>query len=128
MSLKGASPVGVLAVVLYAHKTLGNSFGHASLASSNLALMILSSVRFVIFVCSFACGCLGVRIGFLIPRLEKKSLKSWLSNCCPLSDTIFCGISNLQIIFFHTKLWIFASVMVDNASAPTHFCEIVNSD
>ena len=28
VSLKGVSPVGVLAVVLYAHRTLDNSFSH----------------------------------------------------------------------------------------------------
>ena len=40
-------------------KTLGNSFGHAPLASSNLALMILSSVRLVISICPFAYRCPG---------------------------------------------------------------------
>ena len=75
VSLKGVSPVGVLVVVLFAHKTLGNSCGHTLLASSNLVLMILISVRFVTSVCSFAYGCHGDENWFLIPRLEQKSLK-----------------------------------------------------
>ena len=121
VSLKGVSPVQVLVVVLYTHKTLGNSSGHAPLASSNLALMILSGVWFVTFVCSFVCGCLGDENQFLIPRLKQKSLKLWLSNYYLLFDTIVRGVPNLQIMFFHTKLWIFALMMVDNASASTHF-------
>ena len=83
--------------------------------------MILSSVRFVTFVCPFAYRWFGDENWFLIPRLEQKSLKPWLSNCRPFSDMIVLGIPNLQIMFFHTKFWIFASVMVDNASASTHF-------
>ena len=58
---------------------------------------------------------------FLMQRLEQKSLKPWLSNCLPLSDIIVIGIPNLQIIFFHTKLIIFGSVIVAKASASTHF-------
>ena len=72
---KWVSLVGVLAVVLYAHKTLGNSSGHAPLVSSNLALMILSSVQFVTSICLFACGCLRDENWFLIPKLKQKSLK-----------------------------------------------------
>ena len=56
-----------------------------------------------------------------MPRFEQKSLKPWLSNYRPLSDIIIIGIPNLQIIFFHTKFQIFASVIVARASASTHF-------
>ena len=75
MSLKGVFPVGVLIVVLQAHKMLGNSSGQAPFASSNLASIILSSVRFITSVCSLACGCLGDENWFLIPKPEQKSLK-----------------------------------------------------
>ena len=34
---------------------------------------------------------------------------------------IVCRIPNLQIMFFHTKFWILASVMVTSAIASTHF-------
>ena len=43
----GSSPIGVLGAVLYAQRTLGNSFGQAPIALSNHALMILSSVWFI---------------------------------------------------------------------------------
>ena len=120
MSLKGVSPVRVLAVVLYAQRTLDSSSGQAPFASSSLVLIILSSVQFVTSVCPFTWGCPGDENRFLMPRPEQKSLKAWLLNCHPLSKIIISGIPNLQIIFFQTKLWILASVIVDNASASTH--------
>ena len=95
--------------------------GQAPFASSNLALIILSSVRLVTSFCPFAYGCPGDKNWFLIPKPEQKSLKLWLSNCRPLSDMIIRGIPNLQIMFFHTKFWILTSVMVAIASASTHF-------
>ena len=83
---KGVSLVGVLAVVMYAHRTLGNSSDQAPFASSNQALMILISVQFVTFVCLFAFGCLGDENWFLMPKLEQKSLKpcSSLPSICLL--------------------------------------------
>ena len=83
--------------------------------------MILSSVRLVTSIYPFDCGCLGDENWFLFPRPEQKFLKLRLLNCRQLSDMIVCGILNLQIMFFHTKLWIFPSIMVANASASTHF-------
>ena len=47
VKLKGVSLVRVLAVVLYAHKTLGNLSIQAPFALSSRALIILSKVRFV---------------------------------------------------------------------------------
>ena len=120
MSLKGVSPVRVLAVVLYAQRTLGNSSGQAPFASSSLVLIILSSVRFVTSVCPFAWGCPSDENWFLMPNPEQKSLKAWLSNYRPLSEIIVSGIPNLQIIFFQTKLWILDSGIVARASALTH--------
>ena len=54
---------------------IGRSSGQAFLASSSLALMILSSVQLVTSVCPFACGCPGDDNWFLIPRPKQKSLK-----------------------------------------------------
>ena len=58
---------------------------------------------------------------FLIPSPKQKLLKSWLLNWHLLFDIIVFGISNLQTMFLYTKLWIFASVVVGNASASTYF-------
>ena len=46
-SRNDVSPVGVLAVVLYAHSTLGNSSGHIPFALSSRVLMILSKDWFM---------------------------------------------------------------------------------
>ena len=42
VKLNGVSPIGVRAVVLYAHRTLGNSSGHVPFAPTNRDLIILS--------------------------------------------------------------------------------------
>ena len=47
MCLNDVSPIEVLAVVLYAYRTFGNSSGHTPFASSSQTLMIFNSLRFV---------------------------------------------------------------------------------
>ena len=59
VSRNGVSPVGVLAVVLYAHSMLGNSSGHMPFAPSSQVLIILSEDRFVTLNCPLACGWVG---------------------------------------------------------------------
>ena len=53
------SPVGVLAVVLYAHKTLNSSSGHIPFALSSQVLMIFIKDRFVTSTCPLACEWAG---------------------------------------------------------------------
>ena len=91
-SRNGVSLVGILAVVLYAHKMLGNSFGHISFAPSSRVLIILSKDRFVTSTCPLAWGWVGDEYWFLIPNWEQKSLKASLSNCFPLFETSILGI------------------------------------
>ena len=45
-SLKGVSLVGVWAIVLYAHETLGSLFGHISFAPLRWVLIIFSMDQF----------------------------------------------------------------------------------
>ena len=59
VSQNGVSPVGVLAIVLYAHSTLGNSLGHMPFAPSSRVLIILSKDWFVTSTCPLACGWAG---------------------------------------------------------------------
>ena len=59
VSLNGVSLVGVLAVILYTHSTLGNSSGHMPFAPSSRVLIILSKDRFVTSTCPLACGWAG---------------------------------------------------------------------
>ena len=72
--VNGVSPIGVHAVVLYAHKTLGNSSGHAPFTPINWDLIILSKVRLVTSICPLARGCPGDEYLFLILKLEQNDL------------------------------------------------------
>ena len=58
-SPNGVSPIGVLVVVRYAHRTFGNSLGQIPFAPSSRVLMILSKDRFVTLTCPLAYGCAG---------------------------------------------------------------------
>ena len=55
-SRNSVSPVGVLAIILYAHKTLGSSSGHIPFTPSSRVLMILSKDQFVTSTCPLALG------------------------------------------------------------------------
>ena len=59
VSRNGVSPVGVLVVVQYAHKTLGSSSGHMPFTPSSQVLMILSKDQFVTSTYPLACGWAG---------------------------------------------------------------------
>ena len=58
-SQNGVSPVGVLAVVWYAYRTLGSSSGQIPFALLSQVLMILSKDQFMTLTCPLACGCVG---------------------------------------------------------------------
>ena len=58
-SRNNISPVGVLAVVRYAHRTLGSSSDQIPFAPSSRVLMIWSKDQFVTSTCPLACGCAG---------------------------------------------------------------------
>ena len=56
-SRNGVSPVGVLAVVQYAHRMLGSLSGQIPFTPSSWVLIILSKDQFVTSTCPLACGC-----------------------------------------------------------------------
>ena len=67
----GVSLVGVLVVVQYAHRTLGNSSGQIPFAPSSQVLIILSKDQFVTSTCPLACGCAGDQYpGYLVPTYD----------------------------------------------------------
>lgn len=43
-------------------------------------------------------------------------INMWLSNCCPLSESITLGIPNLQTMFFQTNFCILVSVITAKGS------------
>ena len=55
----GVSSIGILTIVLYAHRMLGSSSGHSPFAPSSWVLMSLSKDRFVTSTCPLAYGWLG---------------------------------------------------------------------
>ena len=59
VSQNGVSPVGVLAVILYAYSMLGNSLDHMPFAPLSRVLIILSKDRFVTSTCPLAYGWAG---------------------------------------------------------------------
>ena len=59
VSRNGVSPVGVLAVVLYAYSTFGNSSSHMPFAPSSRVLIILSKDQFVTSTYPLAWGWVG---------------------------------------------------------------------
>jgi hypothetical protein len=53
----------------------------------------------------------------LVPMEKQKSLKSWLSNCLPLSTVSSDGTQNRQIMFCQKNFCAVFDVIVDTALA-----------
>lgn len=116
---KGVSPTGLCGVVLYAHRTPGNSSSHEPFDASSLVLIIYTIVLLVTSTWPLAWGCTGEDKWLLMPSWEQDFQKCWLSNYFPLSMIITHGMPNWHITNFQTKSHIFPLVMVVNASAST---------
>ena len=83
----GVSPVDLLGVVWYAHKTLGSSSAHLPLTPSNLFFNPFTITLLVASAWLLLCGYAGVEYLFLIPRSLQNLRKALLSNCYLLSET-----------------------------------------
>jgi hypothetical protein len=55
-----------------------------------------------------------------VPIEKQKSLKSWLSNCLPLSTVSLDGTPNQQTMFCQKNFWAVFDVIVDTALASIH--------
>ena len=99
----GVSPVDILGVVRYAHRTLGSSSAHLPFASSSLFFNPFTIALLVASACPLLWGYAGVEYLFLMPRPQQNSRKALLSNCNPLSDIRESGTPNLVMMFFHTN-------------------------
>jgi hypothetical protein len=53
----------------------------------------------------------------LVPMEKQKSLKSWLSNCLPLSTVSSDGTPKRQTMFFQKNFWAVFDVIVDTTLA-----------
>ena len=114
------SPVDLLGVVRYAHRTLGNSSAHLSLAPFSLFFNPFTMALLVALAWPLLYGYVGVEYVFLMPRLLQNSWKALLSNYNPLSDTRDSGTPNLVTMFLHTNFLTSTSRMFANASASAH--------
>jgi hypothetical protein len=55
-----------------------------------------------------------------VPMEKQKSLKSWMSNCLPLSTVSSDGTPNRQTMFCQKNFWAVFDVIVDIALASIH--------
>ena len=116
----GVSPIDLLGVVQYAHKTLGSSSAHLPFASSNLFFNPFTIVLLMASACPLLWGYAGVEYLFLMPRSLQNLQKALLLNCNPLSDIREFGTLNLVTILFHTNFLTSTSRMLANASASAY--------
>jgi hypothetical protein len=66
------------------------------------------------------CGWYTEAKASLVPMEKQKSLKSWLSNCLPLSNVSSDGTPNQQTMFNQKNFWVVFDVIVDTALASIH--------
>ena len=116
----GVSPMDLLGVVRYAHRTLGNSSTHLLLAPSNLFFNLFRMVLLVASAWLLLCRYAGVEYLFLIPMLLQNLRKVLLSNCSPLFYTRDSGTPNLVTRFLHTNFLTSTSRIFANSSTSAH--------
>ena len=116
----GVSLMDLLGFIQYAHKTLGSSLAHLSLAPSNLFFNLPTIALLVASTWLLLYGYAGVEYLFLILRSLQIFWKALLSNCNPLSDTKDSGTPNLVTMFLHTIFLTSMSQILASASASTH--------
>ena len=114
------SPVYLLGIVQYAHKTLGSSLSYVPLAPSNLFFNLFIIALLVASAWPLLCGYIGVEYLFLILRSLQNLQKALLSNCNPLSDPKDSGTSNLVTMFLHTNFLTSTSWILANVSTSAH--------
>jgi hypothetical protein len=118
---KGVNSVARHSVVFRAQTTLGSWSAHLPFLSSRslflMAVKILSLARSTTLL---DCGWYTEAKTGLVPMEKQKSLKSWLSNCLPLSTVSSDGTPNQQTMFCQKNFWAVFDVIVDTALASIH--------
>jgi hypothetical protein len=119
---KSVNPVAWHSVVFRAHTTSGNWSAHLPfLSSRSLFLMAVKILPLARSTTPLDCGWYTeAKIG-LVPMEKQKSLKSWLSNCLPLSTVSSDGTLKQQTIFCQKNFCAVFDVMVDTALASINF-------
>jgi hypothetical protein len=119
---KGVNPVAQHSVVFRAHTTSGSRSAHLHfLSSRSLFLKAVKILPLARSTTPLDCGRHTEAKTGLVPMEKKKSLKSWLLNCLPLSTVSSDGTPKRQIMFCQKNFCAVFDVMVNTALALIHF-------
>jgi hypothetical protein len=125
---KGVNSVARNSVVFRAQTTSGSWSAHLPFLSSRsvflIAVKILPLAR---STTPLDCGWYTEAKASLVPMERQKSLKSWLSNCFPLSNVSSDGTLNRQTMFCQKNLWAVFDVIVDTALASIHLVKYLTA-
>jgi hypothetical protein len=118
---KGVNPVARNSIVFRAQTTSGSWSAHFPfLSSRSLFLMAVKILPLARSTTPLDCWWYTEAKTGLVPMEKQKSLKSWLSNCLPLSTVNSDGTPNKQTMFCQKNFWVVFDVMVDTALASIH--------
>jgi hypothetical protein len=118
---KGVNPVTLHSVMFSAQTASGNRSAHLPFLSSRS--IFLTAVKILPLARSTTlldCGWYTEAKASLVPMEKQKSLKSWLSNCLPLSTVSSDGTPKRQTMFCQKNFWAVFNVIVDTALALIH--------
>jgi hypothetical protein len=120
-SRKGVNPVAQHSVVFRAQTTSGSWSAHLPfLSSRSLFLIAVKILPLARSTTPLDCGWYTEAKASMVPMERQKSLKSWLSNCLPLSTVSSDGTPNQQTMFCQKNFWAVFDVTVDTALASIH--------
>jgi hypothetical protein len=118
---KGVNPVALHSVVFSAQTASGNRSAHLPfLLSRSIFLTTVKILPLARSTTSLDCGWYTEAKASLVPMEKQKSLKSWLSNCLPLSTVSSDGTPNRQTMFCQKNFWAVFDVILDTALASIH--------
>jgi hypothetical protein len=118
---KGVNLVARHSIVFRAQTTSGSWLAHLPfLSSRSLFLMAVKILPLARSTTRLDCGWYTEAKAGLVSMERQKSLKSWLSNCLPLSTVSSNGTPNRQTMFCQKNFWAVFDVIVDTALASIH--------
>jgi hypothetical protein len=118
---KGVNPVALHSVVFNAQTASGNKSAHLPfLSSRSIFLTVVKILPFARSTTPLDCGWYTEVKASLVPMEKQKSLKSWLSNCLPLSTVSSDRTPKRQTIFCQKNFCAVFDVIVDTALASIH--------
>jgi hypothetical protein len=114
---KGVNPVALRSVVFSAQTASGNKSAHLPFFSSRSIFLTAGKFCHLRVPTPLDCGWYTEAKASLVPMEKQKSLKSWLSNCLPLSIVSSDGTPKRQTMFCQKNFCAVFDVIVDTALA-----------